>query len=194
MIFNCYSARKFFGVSDGAYLISNKISSDNIPLLPESTSSENSLYLMKTIEQGTNNIYQDHLANEKRLEKSYTKMSPLTQRILSSIDYQKVQSLRYKNLLRLHENLKDINLFQVNLSTKTQYYYPLLVVQEDFREKLVSNHIYTPTWWRHVPEQSNYAKIETLLSKYMVFLPIDQRYTISDMDDISEIAMKCRKI
>ncbi|MBR1729654.1 MAG: hypothetical protein IJ728_09050 [Selenomonadaceae bacterium] len=149
---------------------------------------------MKTIEQGTNNIYQDHLANEKRLEKSYTKMSPLTQRILSSIDYQKVQSLRYKNLLRLHENLKDINLFQVNLSTKTQYYYPLLVVQEDFREKLVSNHIYTPTWWRHVPEQSNYAKIETLLSKYMVFLPIDQRYTISDMDDISEIAMKCRKI
>ena len=183
--YNCYSTRKFFGVADGAYLI--KTGLKEVPQMEDSLSAEEMLFLLKTIEQGTNTFYQDNLIHESRLADRVAKMSKLTRRILSSIDYQEIQDIRYRNILRLHENLKDINQFQVNLQSKTQLYYPLLVFQDSLRQRLVSSQIYTPTWWRHVEEQSNHGPVETKLSKYMLMIPIDQRYTEQDMDELSEI-------
>lgn len=182
--YNCYSTRKFFGVADGAYLIKRNI--ENMEL-QEGFSAEDSLFLLKTIERGTNAVYCDNLQNEKRLVNSVTRMSKLTKRILESIDYEDIQNIRYRNFLKLHENLKDINQFDVNIESRTHMYYPLLVFQDSLRFKLVENHIYTPTWWRHVPELSNNSKVETILSKYMVMIPIDQRYSETDMDAITEI-------
>ena len=184
--YNCYSARKFFGVADGAYLIHPNIGDLNFDL-PESSSAAPSQFLMQTIEFGTNAVYKENLLNEQRLERNLANMSLLTQRILSSVDYTAVRDRRQKNILKLHENLKHINQFDVNTDTRTQMYYPLLVEQDSLRERLVQNRIYTPTWWKHVPKQCNYSKIETRLSMYMVLLPIDQRYDASDMDTIAEI-------
>ena len=183
-VYNCYSARKFFGVADGAYLIKKGLGDFQ---LEDSASAEDTLFLLKTIEMGTNAVYQDNLCNEKRVANTVAHMSKLTRRILSSIDYEEIQKIRYDNFLRLHENLKDINKFDVNIHSKTHVHYPLLVLQDSLRTKLIEKHIYTPTWWRHVPELSNNAKIETMLSKYMLMIPIDQRYTVEDMDIISQI-------
>lgn len=185
--YNCYSTRKFFGVADGAYLIKKNLEAFR---LEDSFSAEDTLFLLKCIERGTNAVYQDNLYNEKRVADSVAKMSKLTRRILNSIDYDDIQKIRYRNFLRLHENLKEMNQFEVNTKSKTHMYYPLLVFQDSLRARLIQNHIYTPTWWRHVPEQSNNGKIETILSNYMLMIPMDQRYTEDDMDDISEIIRK----
>jgi len=187
--YNCYSARKFFGVADGAYLIHPNISNVNLNF-QEDTSANETEFLLKTIEMGTNSCYNENLKNEERLCDNYKIMSPLTKRILSSIDYSTIREIRQKNLLRLHKNIGHKNKFKVNIKSKTQMYYPFLVEQDSLRERLIKERIYTPTWWRHVPKQSGYATLETWLSKYMVFLPIDQRYDENDMDVIADIVLK----
>ena len=186
--YNCYSTRKFFGVADGAYLIKKNLKKFD---LPESKSAEDTLFILKEIEVGTNAVYGENLENEKRVAEEVAHMSPLTQRILSSIDYKDIQEHRYRNIVRLQENLGDFNEFAVNMEAKTQMYYPFLYFQDSLRGRLIENKIYNPTWWRHVPEQSGYSKLETQLSNYMIMLPIDQRYTEDDMDYISEVVRKC---
>lgn len=186
--YNCYSTRKFFGVADGAYLIKENVAKI---ALEESRSAQDTLFILKTVEEGTNAVYSENLYNEQRVASDVLKMSPLTQRILQSIDYEDIKKKRYENFRQLHRNLEEINEFNVNVGSGTHMYYPLLVFQDSLREKLVKNKIYTPTWWKHVPEQSNYGKVETALSKYMLMIPMDQRYDTSDMDDISEIIYSC---
>lgn len=187
-VYNCYSTRKFFGVADGAYLIGKAFEEFN---LEESFSYNTSEFLMKTIEVGTNAAYKDSLDNENNIAKEIKKMSKLTRRILASIDYEEIQKIRKNNLCRLHKHLNRINEFNVNTNFDTQIYYPLLVINDSLRSKLIANHIYTPTWWRHVPCLCGEKKIETILSRYMIMLPIDQRYTVDDMDDLAQVVMRC---
>ena len=186
-VYNCYSTRKFFGVVDGAYLIAKGLPSFS---LKESCSAEDTLFILKTIEQGTNALYAENLKNEQRVAQKVTKMSKLTRRILSSIDYSEIQEIRFRNFCRLHRQLESINEFAVNTETKTHMYYPLLVTNDALRSHLVENRIYTPTWWRHVPDLCGNEGIETKLSRYMLMIPMDQRYDESDMDDIVTIIRK----
>jgi hypothetical protein len=177
--YNCYSTRKFFGVCDGAYLIKNKLKSFE---LPKSESAQEMLFLLETIEKGTNALYHKNLLNEERLGKQ-------PNRILQSIDYAKIQEIRKANLIALHKYLASLNEFSVNLESDTHMYYPLLICKDGLREKLVERCIYTPTWWKHVPAyfDEDEKTIETKLSKYMLMIPIDQRYNSEDMRRIAEI-------
>lgn len=183
-VYNCYSARKFFGVADGAYLIKRHLSPFK---LKDGYSHENSNFLMKTIELGTNAVYQDSLVNEDNIAENVSNMSPLTKRILSSINYEEIKEIRKRNFLKLHASLESLNEFQVNTESDTHMYYPLLVTNDELRDRVIENHIYTPTWWRHVPALCNFEGIETTLAKYMLMLPMDQRYMEADMEDISNI-------
>jgi len=192
-VYNIYSCRKFFGVSDGAYLIKDKFCRMDFESLEQDISYSRASFLMKSIECGTNEAYQENLDNEAKIGKRYCKMSRLSQRILSAIDYSEIQKIRKSNFLYMHEKLKGWNQLSVDPNLGTQIYYPFLFKSESLRKQLISNRIYTPTWWRHVPEQSGYAEIETYLSRYTYFLPIDQRYDIEDMEYIvSEIKKAIR--
>lgn len=182
--YNCYSARKFFGVCDGAYLIKKDLVTID---LPRSESAQEMLFLLETIEKGTNALYHKNLLNEERLGKQPKGMSILTNCILQSIDYKTIREIRKANLLALHKQIGDLNEFTVNLESDTHMYYPLLICKDGLREKIVQRHIYTPTWWRHVPDYFREQTIETKLSKYMLMIPIDQRYNQDDMKKIAEI-------
>lgn len=185
---NCYSMRKFFGVSDGAYLIRKNIPKIDIP---DSISSDNILFILECIEKGTNICYEKSLHNEERLGHECRKMSILTNKIIKTIDYLNIKKIRRDNFLYLHEKLAGINEFFVNTLSETHMYYPLLITSDEIRQKLVSKHIYTPTWWRHVPYYfDNENNVETQYSKYMLMLPIDQRYNKNDMEEISKIVYK----
>lgn len=179
--YNCYSMRKFFGVNDGAYLLKDNIAKIE---LPESTSSEYIAFILKCIELGTNACYEENLVNENRLCNQYKKMSVLTNKILQTIDYKKIKEKRNKNLFALHSILGKYNEFDVNMKSVTHMYYPLLIRDDTLRDKLIHNKIYTPTWWRHVPDYFSSENLESILSKYMIMLPIDQRYEESDMIEL----------
>lgn len=65
-------------------------------------------------------------------------------------------------------------------------YYPFKCKDLLLREKLINEKIYSPTWWRHVPNQIGVRSVESGFSLETVLLPIDQRYCVEDMKYLSE--------
>lgn len=189
-VFNTYSCRKFFGVSDGAYLVYK--SGQSIKTHYEKDSSwERASYLLKSIELGTNGAYKDSLRGEESIGFSVKIMSDLTRKILKGIDYDQVQMIRKRNFGILHDVFYSINsLKKIDTSEDfTPMIYPLVVEDGSLREKLVSKNIYVPQWWKYLEGKLCEDSIETKLVKYLLPLPIDQRYSSEDMVNLSEIVI-----
>ena len=107
--YNVYSCRKFLGVPDGGYLISNKFMRED-DALPESTSYGTALYLLKAIDTSTNEAYRGSLDNEDRIEREGVRtMSKLTMAILESVDYEDQKRIRRENYAELCGLLNGIN-------------------------------------------------------------------------------------
>lgn len=188
-VYNCYSARKFFGVNDGAYLIKNSLPSfDQLQIDKSITYAQ---HLIEQIESGTNSGYRASQINEKRLLGNYKKMSRFTERILSTINYQDIKIRRRENFLTYHKTLQHLNSFPIDLSSETHYYYPFLFKQENLRDKLIKKKIYNPQWWRHLLEKLPESSFEFQLSKFTILLPLDQRYDSQDIQDVCKILLNC---
>lgn len=190
-ILNVYSCRKFFGVSDGGYLIGEHLQQSD---LQPSTSWEDSLFLTKSLELGTNEAYNLKKECEERLGSTYTQMSTLTRAIMDGIDYSYVAKRRRENFETLNRLMLRFNTLQWDLgSSSVPYMYPFMIRRE-MREKLLLNKIYIPVLWKEsMCSRSSYL-IERNFSKWIYHLPIDQRYSIEDMKylaDIVERQLEC---
>lgn len=186
-IYNVYSPRKFFGVSDGAYLIwkgDNYIDDDRYD---SDSSWRRAHYLLKTVEVGTNDAYEDYLKSEEELNIKVMNMSPLTMRILSSIDYSRLREIRQNNLREINRLLGDINELPLEIVDAPLMCYPFYVEFDGLRQSLVEKHIYVSQWWKHVLDKVSYDSIEWKLSKWLCPLPIDHRYDQNDMRTIASI-------
>ena len=98
-----YSPRKFFGVPDGAYLYTEKLLDED---LERDTSYNYCSHLLKRFDLGSQRGYEDY----KNVEESFSNrplkiMSKLTESILSSINYEKVKSIRKQNFHHIHKQL-----------------------------------------------------------------------------------------
>ena len=65
--------------------------------------------------------------------------------------------------------------------------YPLLVEDDQLRHVLIENKIYISQWWKWVLSNNNSNDFEKKLSKYLLPLPIDQRYDLKDMEMVAAI-------
>ncbi|PNS34624.1 hypothetical protein RJ60_14630, partial [Mesotoga sp. B105.6.4] len=177
-----YSPRKFFGVPDGAYLYS-KCSMD--VELQQDISYNHCDFLLKRIDLSPEEGYSSFLGNEERLDNNpIRRMSKLTQTLLSSIDYEFVRKRRNENFFFLHENLRDKNELTELIESEAidgPMIYPFLTRDTSLRKKLHNNRIYVATYWNDVFERADENSLEWQLAKYMIPLPIDQRYGNSDM-------------
>lgn len=178
-LLNIYSPRKFFGVPDGCYVIGNEAKRIE-HLFDKDFSSATSGFLLKRIEMGCSTVYAERQANEERIEQSdIMQMSQLTKSLLLSIDYKKIKQKRKANFKFAHQLFKKFNLLNVDnlmANDATPMVYPLLIEQENIVAILKENNIYTGRWWAHVLNSVGSASIEYKLSKYMIPIPIDQRY------------------
>lgn len=191
-IYNVYSCRKFFGVNDGAYLISSTFVKKE-PKLMNSCSDTTFSFLVSAINNGTNAAYQKNLENEKRIASEGTcYMSPVTKAIMSSIDYENSKTLRIKNFSTLHKKLRQMNELSYIISDDAHdcMVYPLLIQDNDLRDFLIENKIYIPQWWKYILSMGVSNNFERKLSKYLLPLPIDQRYNDIDMEFIANIIIK----
>lgn len=180
-----YSPRKFFGVPDGAYLYTDeylKLEMD------QDVSFEKCLYLLKRLDLSSNEGYEDYRKVEEEFSHDpIKKMSKLTQRILSSINYKKVKNIREQNFQYLHKKLKDLNELKITLKNLNgPLKYPFLIDNENLKNYLIQNKIYVSTYWQEVLPRVEKNTIEYYLTKYLVPLPIDQRYNKKDMNFIIE--------
>lgn len=176
-----YSARKFFGVSDGGYVYTEKKLDMNFK---KDLSYHRMEHLLKRRDCSAQVAYNLYKENESQFSNSEIKMmSNLTNSILESIDYQKVKERRFYNFKYVHSQLKDVN--QISLPLNKNVYpmtYPLLIFKDGVKEKLISKGIYIPTYWDDVENRVLNNSFEWSLYKYLIPLPIDQRYNADDID------------
>lgn len=175
-----YSPRKFFGVSDGGYLYTDKKININ---LEKDTSYERCNYMLKRIDLSANQSYNLFKENEQFINNhSMKKMSKITEAILSNIDYKKIKKIRNKNFIYLHQHLYKYNKLNINLKyLNGPMVYPLLIFNHELKESLINKKIYIPTYWKEVYHRVNIDSTEFKLVSNLIALPIDQRYDINDM-------------
>jgi len=188
---NCdtfYSARKFFGVPDGAYLFSEKKLHAELEYDYSNIRME---HLLGRIEEGAEKYYPKFKENDDSLiGQPIKKMSKLTQSLMKNIDYDKVAEIRFNNFNYLHSKLKDANEIIIDtVSITVPMVYPYLVKNgSEIKKKLISNKIFVATFWPNVREWDNDKEsYENYLAANLLAIPIDQRYCLDEMEKILEL-------
>lgn len=186
---NAYSPRKFVGLVDGGYLIWSGFREvqENYP---QDISWDRAGFLLKSIELGTNAAYPDNLSSKAGLADDVKKMSVLTQKMLKSVNYDDLAYRRNRNYKVLIEKFREVNEFKLPMEGFAPFVYPLVIEDPGLREKLVKDKIYVPQWWKYLIDEIPENSIETWLSKWLLPLPIDHRYSESDMGDMSTLILK----
>lgn len=181
-----YSPRKFLGVSDGAYLFCEKKLNKNFK---KDESFNRMSHLLIRADMGPELGYSNFITNDKSLiNQPIKRMSNLTSKILSSINYEEVKKNRINNFEFLQRHLGDINIFKVETNnTQVPMVYPYWSRDKNLRQRLFENKVYTPTYWANVKNWCKEEDLEKKLTDEVVYLPIDQRYGKEEMNLIINI-------
>lgn len=174
-----YTCRKYFGVSDGAFLYSDCKVNESIPT---DESRERMNFSIGRLERSANAFYKEYVANNKMFAtEPIKKMSLITKNILCGIDYEKVAEIREENFAYLQRKLQDINLLELSIP-KGAFMYPLLIKEGmEVRRKLQQEKIYVPLLWPNVLETCKTEDLEYKYAAGILPLPVDQRYKLEDM-------------
>ena len=112
-------------------------------------------------------------------------MSNLTGKILVSIDYEFCRRRRIENYNYLDEHLKDRNKIHFELSENdVPMVYPFLTDDAGLRNKLIENKVFVAKYWPNVLEWTKEGMLENKLTQNLLAIPCDQRYGMSDMEEI----------
>ena len=181
-----YTCRKFFGVSDGAYLYTDKKLKEQFE---RSTSYERVIHLIKRIDVSAEAGFEDyHISDDSLAEEGIKSMSKFTQRVMQSIDYLDVANRRRANFFKLHTALGETNGLKLPMEDNAvPMVYPFLSPIEGLREELIRNKIFVARYWPNVLEWTTKDDVEYLLAYQMQPLPVDQRYGEKEMKTIINI-------
>ena len=186
-----YSCRKFFGISDGAYLYSD------VPL-PELAQQDISRDRMKHILGRFEGNAADYYDSMLETAHSYAnepvkRMSSLTANILGAIDYEDVRQKRNANYRILDAHLGEYNELPF-ITPDGPLAYPFLCRDgAAFRKALAQHKIYVPTYWNNVIDTMDETTIEYKYAANILVLPIDQRYGEAEMKFIADTMLSLLK-
>ncbi|MCQ2454796.1 MAG: hypothetical protein MJ090_01435 [Clostridia bacterium] len=180
-----YSCRKFFGVPDGAYLSSKSVLSDD---LPNDNSSGRMAHIYGRIKDGASAHYAEFKANDESFKSlPLMKMSELTHKLLSEIDYKRIIAVREQNYSYLYNKLGGFNKLKLCIP-KGPYAYPFYCENGlEIKKKLAQKKIYIATLWPNVSDSGQ--ALEKDYAENILPLPIDQRYGIDEMNFICKEIM-----
>lgn len=183
-----YSCRKFFGVSDGAYLYTKVRLNDE---LEEDVSFERATFLLGRFEKTASEFYSLYVANNELFaNEPLKKMSKLTRNLLRGIDYERVERVRTENFAYLRERFADVNKLDLTIP-EGAFMFPLYVENgAEIRKALQQKKIYVPTLWPDVFDVCAENDLEYDMAKNILPLPIDQRYGIDDMEFVANAVVK----
>ena len=184
-----YTCRKFFGVPDGAILYTD--SRIEIDVIDQSYSRMN--FLLGRYERTAGEFYKDYVDNNHLFKyEPIKRMSKLTDNLLHGIDYEFAKKRRTENFAYLHKQFKEENQLKL-ICPAGAFMYPLYLMNGvDIRRKLQEHKIFIPTLWPAVFEICNEDELEYDMAKNILPIPIDQRYSISDMEYIVDMIRAMR--
>ena len=181
-----YSARKFFGVSDGAYLYIDKpLHQDFI----QDCSYERMSHLLKRIDLGAEAGYYDFQNNEDALcNEGIKRMSKLTEAVLAGIDYEEARKKRIENYQQLEEALGATNrLYLKSDAEGVPMIYPYLAEDHTLKQNLIKHKVFVATYWSNVKDWTTDNMLESALADNLIPIPCDQRYGQPEIDHIIDI-------
>lgn len=186
-----YTCRKFFGVSDGAFLYTDTFLDE--PLLQDESFGR-MRFLLGRFERNASEFYEDYSRNNSLFNSEPIKyMSRITKNLLKSIDYEQVKKRRTDNFNYLADRLGRYNLLKIH-SVAGAFAYPLRINNgAEVRCKLQKMKIYIPCLWPNVLNEMNANSLEHCFADEILPLPCDQRYSIDDMNYIAQELIKCHK-
>lgn len=178
-----YSPRKFVGVPDGGILYPSFATKQVLDIDPSSHIRVK--HLTKSIDKGVEAAYNDFQIDEETISSAgpVLGMSKLTTQLLSGIDFEYVSKRRNENFMYLHRQLRGKNLLFITGGPDiAPLVYPYRSKKVGLREYLIDKMVYTATYW---PELlTGNSESAATLSKEIIALPIDQRYTIGVMKQL----------
>ncbi len=168
------SARKFFGVPDGAYLYPARRMAAPAPAdshLPAE-------HLIARLGGDPEAGYRRFREHEALLSDAQPGMSRLAARILATVDYRRVAERRRRNYALLHSRLGAENRLEADLdAVDVPMCYPLLPRGGLERQALIARRIFVPRFWHSVLDRPGEDFVwERQLAARLLPLPVDQRY------------------
>ncbi len=175
-----YSCRKFFGVSDGAYLATTSFLEKKLDV---DSSKDRMEHLLGRFEYGASEYYEKFKENDNSfVDLPLRYMSRLTHNILGVIDYEKVQKKRnenYKVLANFLDEKNELSLMKI----KGPYCYPFYCKNGmEVKKRLAQKRIFVPTLWPNVLTLDK--TLEKDYAENILPLPCDQRYGEEEMKSI----------
>lgn len=178
------SARKYFGVPDGAFLYT-----------PIDYITKKKLNRNKNISIAHNldrllgfqdKAFCEFLEYEKVLGSKIEEISILSERLLSNVDYENVRKIRNDNFDFFKRELGEFNILKIDDNEVDNFCYPLLLDKTIDKRNLSNQQIFIPNLWIEITKRSNALnyKFECQLSTELLPLPIDHRYTDKDLAQI----------
>lgn len=189
--YNVYSARKFVGAPDGAYVLGPG-AERFCETYEQSFSSDTSVYLLERIEYGCEGkAYEARKRNEERLgREGVRRMSKLTRTVLDGADYESIQARRRENFDTAHRLFGDVNRLD-----PLRYYaedcvpmvYPLLAEDDSLLDRFLAHKHFQGHWWSYLLEEVPEDSFEYYISRYVIPVTIDQRYGEKELEYIRSI-------
>ena len=133
-----YSARKFFGVADGAYLYTDAQLDMEFE---QDQSYQRMSHLLMRADIGAEVGYGEFRKNDDLLiDNPIRLMSNLTEKILCSIDYESIKQQRRSNYMQLDEQLRNKNGIHLTMDEDAvPMVYPYLTDDATLRQRLISD-------------------------------------------------------
>lgn len=179
-----YTCRKYFGVSDGAFLYTDA----ELEELEQDESYKRVKFLLGRFERTASEFYSDFVSEEEEFSHfPVRRMSKLTYNLLHGINYEMVKNRRTENFSYLHSSLKGVNKLELSIPAGA-YMYPFYINNgSEIRKKIQAKKIYVPTLWPDVFNLCGENELEYDMAKNILPIPVDQRYDIEDMFYIVDI-------
>lgn len=172
-----YSPRKFFGVPDGGLLVTS------LPMLEPEGIDKNSIYrgehLLKRLAGEPEDGYVAYQKSEESLNDiKPMRMSVLTERLLSSIDYHAIRQRRVENFEILDSLLSSSNTLSIPKGQiQGPLIYPYIPVEDakQLKSMLIENRCFVATYWPECKARLGGFEVEKYFVDNLIALPCDQR-------------------
>ena len=182
------SARKFFGVPDGAYLY-GPANADGLP--PSDT--DDCDHLLARRAGRDNHAWEQFKQHEARIGIEPRAMSPVSARLLAAVDMRDARRRREQNFEALHQRLGELNTIAPTLDSLEHaaadgpMCYPFMPSSDVDRSALSRLGLFVPTLWPEIESRRERGfDWERCAARRLLPLPIDHRYGPDDMNTLAE--------
>lgn len=182
------SARKYFGVPDGAYLYGSNADIEKIPR----NTDVSILHSVKRLLGCQDEAYCEYVAYESSLGCDLKRISLLSERLLSGVDYELAKQRRIANFGTLHHYLHSYNTLSIDPTRMdVPFCYPFMPHRNVGKDILAAQKLYIPAYWPDILERNfDGYDLEKDITQRLLPLPVDQRYVTEDMERVAKCVLE----